>query len=102
MKEKRTYDNYKEHSNDISYENEVRIENKMFLANNKMRAKIIESLIAHAEGHIKKHKANIDIFLENPAGVAEHPDVLDTIEKELKIIAEYDDQINMLKKYFLS
>lgn len=102
MKEKRTYDNYKEHSNDMSYENEVRIESNMFLANNKMRAKIIESLIGHAEGHIKKHKANIDIFLENPAGVAEHPDVLETIEKELKIIAEYDDQINMLKKYFLS
>tara|TARA_Y100000401_G_C8218899_1_gene172279 strand:- start:220 stop:528 length:309 start_codon:yes stop_codon:yes gene_type:complete len=102
MKEKRTYDNYKEHSNDMSYENEVRIENKMFLANNRMKAKIIESLIAHAEGHIKKHKANIDIFLENPAGVAEHPDVLETIEKELKIIAEYDDQINMLKKYFSS
>ena len=102
MKEKRTYDNYKEHSNDMSYENEVRIENKMFLANNRMKAKIIESLIAHAEGHIKKHKANIDIFLENPAGVAEHPDVLETIEKELKIIAEYDDQINMLKKHFLS
>ena len=102
MKEKRTYDSYKEHSNDMSYENEVRIENKMFLANNRMKAKIIESLIAHAEGHIKKHKANIDIFLENPAGVAEHPDVLETIEKELKIIAEYDDQINMLKKYFSS
>ena len=102
MKEKRTYDNYKEHSNDMSYENEVRIENKMFLANNRMKAKIIESLIAHAEGHIKKHKANIDIFLENPAGVAEHPDILETIEKELKIIAEYDDQINMLKKYFSS
>ena len=102
MKEKQTYENYKEHSNDMSYENEVRIENKMFLANTKMRAKIIESLIAHAEGHIKKHKANIDIFLENPAGVAEHPDVLETIEKELKIIAEYDDQINMLKKYFSS
>ena len=102
MKEKRTYDNYKEHSNDMSYENEVRIESNMFLANNKMRAKIIESLIGHAEGHIKKHKSNIDIFLENPAGVAEHPDVLETIEKELKIIAEYDDQISMLKKYFLS
>ena len=100
MKEKRTYDNYKEHSNDMSYENEVRIENKMFLANTKMRAKIIESLIAHAEGHIKKHKANIDIFLENPAGVAEHPDVVETIEKELEIMAKYDDQLHILDKYF--
>ena len=102
VKDKRVYLKKIDHSNDISYENEVRIESNMFLANNKMRAKIIESLIGHAEGHIKKHKANIDIFLENPAGVAEHPDVLETIEKELKIIAEYDDQISMLKKYFLS
>ena len=100
VKDKRVYLKKIDHSNDISYENEVRIESNMFLANNKMRAKIIESLIGHAEGHIKKHKANIDIFLENPAGVAEHPDVLETIEKELKIIAEYDDQISMLKKYF--
>ena len=102
VKDKRTYTKKMEHGHDMSYENEVRIESNMFLANTKMRAKIIESLIGHAEGHIKKHRANIDIFLENPAGVAEHPDVLETIEKELKIIAEYDDQISMLKKYFLS
>jgi hypothetical protein len=50
--------------------------------------------------NIKKHKANVDVFLENPAGVAEHPDVLETIEKELEIIAKYDDQLNMLNKYF--
>ena len=29
-----------------------------------------------------------------------HGDVLTEIEKELKIIAEYDDQIEMLNKYF--
>jgi hypothetical protein len=33
-------------------------------------------------------------------GVAEHPDHIETVEKELKIIAEYDDQLEMLKKYF--
>ena len=73
---------------------------EMFLANLKMKSKIIESLKAHAEVHIKKHKANVDVFLENPAGVAEHPDVLETIEKELEIIAKYDDQLDMLNKYF--
>ena len=36
---------------------------EMFLANLKMKSKIIESLKAHAEGHIKKHKANVDVFL---------------------------------------
>ena len=33
-------------------------------------------------------------------GVAEHPDIMETIEKELGIIAEYDDKLEMLDKYF--
>ena len=32
----------------------------------------------------------------------EHPDTLETIEKELKIIAEYDDELQMLDKYFIT
>ena len=39
--------------------------------------------------------------MQKPVGVAEHPDHLETIEKELKIIAEYDDQLEMLNKYFV-
>ena len=65
-----------------------------------MREKIIQALLKHAEGHIEKHVANVNILLEKQVGVAEHPDTLETIEKELAIIAEYDDQVEMLKKYF--
>jgi hypothetical protein len=32
--------------------------------------------------------------------VAEHPDYLQTIESELKIIAEYMDQIEVIDAYF--
>ena len=66
-----------------------------------MRDKIKESLIAHAEGHIKKHSANVEIYLNNSIGIGEHSDILETIEKELKVIAEYDDQLEMIKKYFV-
>ena len=65
-----------------------------------MRKEIIEAVKKHAEGHIAKHKANVEVLLQKTAGIAEHPDTLETIEKELKIIAEYDDEIEMLKKYF--
>jgi len=65
-----------------------------------MKEDIKNALISHAEGHINKHKANVEIMLEKSVGVAEHPDTLETIEKELKIIADYDDEIEMLKKYF--
>ena len=43
-----------------------------------MKSNIIESL--KSKGHIDKHKANVSIITE-PAGVAEHPDVVETIEK---------------------
>ena len=68
----------------------------------KMRNQIIEALQAHAKGHIEKHIANINIMLEKQVGVAEHPDTLETIEKELLIIAEYDDQLEILNKYFIT
>lgn len=64
------------------------------------RENMIEALIKHAEGHIHKHAMNIEVYLKNATGVGEHPDVLESVEKELKIIAEYHDQIEMLKKYF--
>ena len=61
---------------------------------------MIEALKKHAEGHIEKHCANIDIYLEKAVGIGEHSDVLETIEKELEVIAKYDDELNVLKKYF--
>ena len=61
---------------------------------------MIEALKAHAVGHIEKHKVNVEILLQKTAGIAEHPDTLETIEKELKIIADYDDELEMLRKYF--
>ena len=53
------------------------------------------------EALIEKHRMNVEVLLENGVGVAEHPDVMETIEKELAIIAEYDDKLSVLKKYFM-
>jgi hypothetical protein len=63
------------------------------------RERIYDALVAHAKGHIEKHAANVEIYMEKAVGVGEHPDVLDAIEKELKIIAEYHDQLEILKTY---
>lgn len=65
-----------------------------------MRNEIIEALKAHAQGHIDKHKMNVEVLLQKAVGIGEHGDILTEIEKELKVIAEYDDQLEMLNKYF--
>lgn len=64
-----------------------------------MEEEIKNALITHAQGHIDKHAMNVKILMRNAVGIGEHGDVLEEIEKELKIIAEYHDEIEMMNKY---
>jgi hypothetical protein len=64
-----------------------------------MRQKIIDAMKEHAKGHIKKHTMNVEVYLTNPVGVGEHPDILDAIEKEINLIAQYHDQLEIINKY---
>jgi len=65
-----------------------------------MREKLLAAFRSHAQGHIDKHVANIEVYLHNPAGIGEHSDIIESIEIELKAMAEYEDQLEMLDKYF--
>ena len=53
------------------------------------RAEMIKALKSHAQGHIDKHKMNVEVYLNNSVGIGEHPDVLEAIEKEIAVIAQY-------------
>ena len=63
-------------------------------------AHLINALIKKLEGEIAVAEANVSVYLNNPAGIGEHSDILETIEKELEMIAKYDDQLHVLRKYF--
>ena len=65
-----------------------------------LRTELLNASRVHFEAHIEKHRMNVENLLNNSVGVAEHPDLMDSIEKELAIIAEYDDKLEMLNKYF--
>mgnify|MGYP003565592018 FL=1 len=65
-----------------------------------MREQLLKAFVSHAKGHIDKHVANVEVYLANPAGIGEHSDIIEAIECEMKQIAEYDDMLEMAKKYF--
>ncbi len=65
-----------------------------------MREELLKASRIHFKAHIEKHRINVENLLNNSVGVAEHPDLMDTIEKELGIIAEYDDKLAVVDKYF--
>ena len=61
-----------------------------------LRDKLLKALYSHAAGHLQKHKANIEVYLANPAGIGEHPDIIEAMEKELDFVAQFDDQLQLL------
>ena len=65
-----------------------------------MREKLLEASREHFLAHLKKHQMNVEVLLENPRGIAEHPDIMETIEKELDHMADYHDKLEMLNIYF--
>ena len=60
---------------------------------------MIEALKASAEGEIKKHLVNIDVYLHNPVGICEHSNIMDAVTTELDAIAKQDDRLEALEKY---
>tara|TARA_B100000508_G_C11434660_1_gene265381 strand:- start:183 stop:392 length:210 start_codon:yes stop_codon:yes gene_type:complete len=66
-----------------------------------MRDQLVNALLDHAKGDIAKHVANVEVYLSNPAGIGEHSDITEAIEKELNTIAKYDEQVAVLHKYFV-
>ena len=65
-----------------------------------MRDQLVAAVKAHAQGEIAKHKVNVYVYLEHPVGVGEHSDITEAIQCELDKIARYEDQLNVLDKYF--
>ena len=61
---------------------------------------LLDAIKKHNEGKIALHKANIAVYMKNPAGIGEHSDIAESVEKELMKIAEAQDVIDMIDKHF--
>lgn len=67
---------------------------------NNLRADLIKTSELHFQAHIDRHRINIEVMLDNPLAIPEHTDIMEAIESELAKMAEYQDKLDMLLKYF--
>ena len=65
-----------------------------------MKPELIKALLSHAQGEINYHKANVNVYLNNPVGIGEHSNVVGAIADELDQIAKYHEQIEVIERYF--
>jgi len=67
-----------------------------------MRDQLIKALLAHAQGDIQKHVANVEVYLTNPAGIGEHPDLVQAVDSEMVKLADAEDKLETLKKHYVT
>ena len=69
-----------------------------------MREILLKGAKAYYIGLINKHISNVEVLLTKPVGISgvddRHQDIQEAIEKELGIIADYNDKVEVLVKFF--
>ena len=70
------------------------------MATSPQRQARIYALKSHFESHILMLKEELNLFLDNPVGVAGHPDYFKSIEDKVCELAELEGAIDVLEKHF--
>jgi len=65
-----------------------------------MQRQIVDALMRDAESKINLARMNARILLNNPVGVGDHPNVIETIQGQLDIMSQNKDRLNILMEYF--
>jgi len=61
-----------------------------------MKGRILDALKLKYRGEMEFHRMNIDIYLKNPVGIGEHPDVLGAIDTEVEALAAVTEKLQTL------
>ena len=60
---------------------------------------IIDALEKKYEAQMAQAEANVKVYMENPVGVGEHPDIVHEVEKLLKQIKDAKEMLDELKNW---
>ena len=64
-----------------------------------MRRAILEALRARYEAEIAEADATINIYLDNPVAIGEHPQHIDEVNKLVDKIAQAKEKLEVLEEF---
>jgi len=65
-----------------------------------IRSSLIQALLSKYEGDMAEAKANIEVYLENPAGIGDHPDVVSAIDTQVANYAAANEKWDVVSDKF--
>ena len=61
---------------------------------------ILAALVKKYEAEMAAAEANIEVYMDNPVGIGEHPDLVAAVDSEMSKLATTRDKLNTLKEYW--
>ncbi len=60
-----------------------------------------QALIIKYEGEIAQANANIQVYLNNPVGIGEHPDIIAAIDEQVEKMAHAEEKLLCVRNHFV-
>ena len=65
-----------------------------------MKRDLVTALIQDCHAKILLARMNVKVYLKNPVGVGDHPNIMETIQEQLDIISKHKDRLKVLETDF--
>ena len=65
-----------------------------------MKKQLVQALKSKYSADFKMHKANLDIYLNNPVGIGEHPQHFEEMDKLVELMTSARDKLEVLDKEY--
>ena len=61
---------------------------------------LLDALCKKYEGEIAAAKANINVYITNPAGIGDHPDLVSAVDAQVEKLCDAADKLGAINKHF--
>ena len=65
-----------------------------------MKKQLVQALKSKYGADYQMHKANLDIYLNNPVGIGEHPQHFEEMDKLVELMTSARDKLEVLDKEY--
>ncbi len=65
-----------------------------------IRKSLIDALLAKYKGEMSEAAANIEVYLANPVGIGEHPDIIAAIDEQITRYTDANEKWNTVSDEF--
>ena len=65
-----------------------------------IRTTLVDALLAKYKGQMLEAQANIEVYLTNPVGIGEHPDIIAALDEQITLYTDANEKWNTVNDEF--